>query len=110
MLICKRCSCPPDIYSKLLSVEDSASLEKVFSALSSSIRLTILQLLSIQPHCVCDLEVHTGISQSLVSQYLTILENAELVEKARDGKFTEYSLTSKGEKVMNAIQLIIHSK
>ncbi len=110
MLLYKRCSCSSNAEHTLPVTEDLSSLEKTFSAISSQARLNLLLLLSVQPHCVCDLESHTGISQSLVSQYLAILENAALVQKERNGKFTEYSLTQKGKDVILAIQLITHSQ
>lgn len=106
MLQCKRCTCSQQDLDQTVRQSDPYFLEPVFAALASGHRLRLLLLLAIQPHCVCDLATHSGLSQSLVSQYMTILENVALVQKERVGKFTEFSLTPKGKSVVKAIHVI----
>ncbi|MCL5008962.1 MAG: metalloregulator ArsR/SmtB family transcription factor, partial [Patescibacteria group bacterium] len=64
---------------------------------SAPSRLNILLLLKQSPHCVCDIEAHTQLSQTLISHHLADLVKADLVVSKKDGKFIEYSLTQKGE-------------
>jgi ArsR family transcriptional regulator len=57
-------------------------------------------LLRQSPHCVCDIESHTKLSQTLISHHLADLLKAGLIERKKDGKFIEYSLNPKGKKVV----------
>lgn len=85
---------------------DIAELVKLFSLLSSTSRLKLLSLLSIEPHCVCDLQTHTHMSQSLISHHLSDLVENELISRQRKGKYIEYFLTKKGENIIKAIEHI----
>lgn len=76
----------------------------VFKALSNKVRLEILQWLKDpeasfpeQVHagfevgvCVGEIQKKTGLTQSTVSEYLTILQRAGLVESTRIGQWTYY--------------------
>jgi len=98
---CKKCTINEDFpNSRVLPV---AGLLKLVSVPS---RLNILLLLKQSPHCVCDIETHTKLSQTLISHHLADLMKAGLVESKKDGKFIEYSLTAKGKKIVsNLIKL-----
>jgi DNA-binding transcriptional ArsR family regulator len=81
---------------------------EIFKALSNQTRVSILQMLknpdanfSPQAHlikdegfeggvCVSDICSKTGISQSTTSQYLSILQQSNLVEMKRIGQWTYY--------------------
>lgn len=69
-------------------------------------RLNILLLLKQSPHCVCDIQSHTKLSQTLISHHLADLMKAGLVAGEKAGKFIEYSLTGKGKKIVaNLVKL-----
>ena len=63
-----------------------------YKALADETRLTILQLLSVQEMCACEIIAELGMSQPTVSHHLKILRQAELVIDNRDGKWIYYTL------------------
>lgn len=78
---------------------------EIFKALANDKRLEILQWLK-EPEkhfdttneklmlrggvCVGDIQTKSGLSQSTISQYLSIMQKAELLESVRNGKWTYY--------------------
>jgi ArsR family transcriptional regulator, arsenate/arsenite/antimonite-responsive transcriptional repressor len=68
-------------------------LAELFSALGSETRIRLLQELAQRPLCVGMLAMRLGITQSAVSQHLTVLRNAGLVESDKRGSYVHYSLT-----------------
>jgi DNA-binding transcriptional ArsR family regulator len=68
--------------------QDMSVLEseaKFFKVLSHPARLEILDVLRDGEQCVCHLETILGYRQSYISQHLTILRSAGIVEDRRDG-------------------------
>ncbi len=61
--------------------EPQASL---FKALMHPVRLAILEILRNDEECVCHMEVVLGLKQSYISQQLTVLRDAGLVDIRRD--------------------------
>jgi ArsR family transcriptional regulator len=74
--------------------------------LSTSSRIAILSLLYKAAHCVCDLETHTGLSQTLLSHHLKDLAEGGLVESSKEKTFVEYRLTGKGRTLVELIREI----
>jgi len=68
-------------------------LAELFSALGSDTRLGILRELGEQALCVGALAMRLGVTQSAISQHLTVLRNAGLVQSDKQGSFVHYSLT-----------------
>jgi ArsR family transcriptional regulator len=66
-------------------MEESEQLAKVFRALMHPARLEILSILREGEQCVCHMEAHLGYRQAYISQHLTVLREAGLVEDRRDG-------------------------
>jgi ArsR family transcriptional regulator len=64
----------------------------IFSALADPTRFRILDALSHEELCVCDLAAICGISQSGVSHQLRLLRERELVAFRRDGNRAVYRL------------------
>ncbi|UNM96354.1 metalloregulator ArsR/SmtB family transcription factor [Ignatzschineria rhizosphaerae] len=78
---------------------------EIFKALSNDKRVEILQWLK-EPEkhfdttnenvaikggvCVGDIHEKSGLSQSTISQYLAMMQKAELLESVRHGKWTYY--------------------
>ena len=70
---------------------------KVMKALSDPNRVKIVKMLQHKRMCVCELQAALQISQSSVSKHLKILEEADLVDYAKDGLWVNYYLAD-GEK------------
>ncbi len=68
------------------------SLDRVFEALSSTVRRKILAYLSATDLTAGDIAARFDISKPSVSKHLSILENAGLVRSERRGQFIHYSL------------------
>jgi ArsR family transcriptional regulator len=72
-----------------MSLESRAG---VFGALSDPIRLSILDYLSRDQRCVCDLQEALEIAPNLLSYHLRILRESGLVKSARRGRWVDYRL------------------
>ena len=68
------------------------SLDKVFDALSSSVRRKILAYLSSTDLTAGEIAQRFEISKPSISKHLSILENAGLIAGERRGQFIHYSL------------------
>ena len=66
-------------------------LANVLRALADPSRLRIMNILSHQCMCVCDLQTVLGLSQPLASRHLASLRHAGLVEDRRGGTWVCYS-------------------
>ncbi len=108
MFICKRCCCTSK-QSSCCSNKELNTLSSSLAILSVRSRLEILFFLKDTPHCVCDLEAHTGMSQSLISHHLADLETIKLVTSKRDGKYVDYFLTAKGRQVVTALETVLNA-
>jgi len=67
-------------------------IAEFYKALGDEVRLKILQMLSEQEMCVCEIIDRLDMSQPAVSHHLKILRQAGLVKDSRDGKWIYYSL------------------
>ncbi|QPH38480.1 ArsR/SmtB family transcription factor [Pedobacter endophyticus] len=91
---------------------------EVFKALSNKTRLQILNWLKQpaenfpeQPNadfenvgvCVGQIQTKAGLSQSTISEYLAILQRADLVSATRVGQWTYYKRNEAGLKKLNEI-------
>lgn len=65
---------------------------RVLGAMAHPARLEILEHLRRQPACVCHLTRALGRPQAYVSQQLTILRDAGLIEGQKEGTYVYYSL------------------
>ncbi len=66
--------------------------EKIFEALSSSVRRKILAYLSATSLTAGEIAERFDITKPSLSKHLSILENAGLVTSERKGQFIHYSL------------------
>lgn len=55
--------------------------------------------------CVCDLTPNTGLTQGTVSHHLRLLVEANLLERELRGKWSYYSLTIEGTKLLQSLGL-----
>ncbi len=68
------------------------SLAEIFRTLGDPTRVKVLQALSVEELCVCDLAKLLGISESATSHQLRVLRNQKLVRFRKEGKMAFYSL------------------
>ena len=68
------------------------SIEKVFEALSSTTRRRILAYLSATNLTAGDIAKRFEMSQPAVSKHLSVLENAGLIWRKKEGQFVHYGL------------------
>jgi ArsR family transcriptional regulator, lead/cadmium/zinc/bismuth-responsive transcriptional repressor len=78
---------------RVLSPErEILSLAEIFRTLGDPTRVKILQALSVEELCVCDLAKLLGISESATSHQLRVLRSQKLVRFRKEGKMAFYSL------------------
>ncbi len=70
-----------------------AKMANIYKAMSDPSRLKILLVLLYQEHCVCDIAVLCGQSDSAISHQLRLLRTLNIVKTRRDGKIIYYSLS-----------------
>ena len=71
-------------------------LIKVMKALSEPNRVKIVKMLQHKSMCVCEMQEALRLAQPTVSKHLRILEEAGLVDFAKDGLWVNYFLANGG--------------
>ena len=74
-------------------MKDQEKTARLFKALMHPARLEILDILRDGEECVCHMEAMLGYRQAYISQQLSILREAGLVEDRRDGWNMYYRVT-----------------
>lgn len=75
-----------------LSAAEADRLAQLMQALSSPVRLRILDVLSAEPRTVTAIADALGLQQSTLSNHLRLLRHLSLVVGVRDGKNVRYAL------------------
>jgi DNA-binding transcriptional ArsR family regulator len=78
---------------KVLNVMNNSSIDtqsyeaqaQLLKVLTHPARLAILEILRDGEHCVCHMEAHLGFRQAYISQQLSVLREAGLIQDRRDG-------------------------
>ncbi|MEI6192811.1 MAG: metalloregulator ArsR/SmtB family transcription factor [Verrucomicrobiota bacterium] len=78
--------------TKQLSGSQLAAVARLFSVLSESSRLVLLQALHAGPLTVNELVEASGMKQANVSKQLAILHDHHLVKREREGTFIHYEI------------------
>ena len=78
--------------NKQLTDSQLAAVARLFSVLSESSRLVLLQALHAGPLTVNELVEASGMKQANVSKQLAILHDHHLVRRERDGTFIRYEI------------------
>ncbi len=75
-----------------MAVENAENLARLFKAVSSPVRVQMLDILSRYAGevCVCDIESQFGLSQPTISHHLGVLRKAGLVESEQRGLWAFY--------------------
>ena len=77
----------------------------IFKTLTHPVRIAILEILRDQEHCVCHMEAHLGLRQAYISQQLSVLREAGLIQDRRDGWNIFYRVVNPGVYVvLDAVQ------
>ena len=74
----------------------------MFGALGDPIRLSVLDELTRDQRCVCELQEALGIAPNLLSYHLRILREAGLVETTRRGRWVDYRLADDAAAMVTA--------
>lgn len=75
----------------------------VFAALSDPIRIRILDGLTAEQRCVCEIQERvTDIAPNLLSYHLRVLREAGLVESSRRGRWVDYRLAPEADRMITA--------
>ena len=80
------------VMRKLTDEDTAERLAETFATLSDTTRLRIVEALSHEELCVCDLSAALNLSQSATSHHLRTLRNLRLVKHRRAGRLVYYSL------------------
>jgi ArsR family transcriptional regulator, arsenate/arsenite/antimonite-responsive transcriptional repressor len=91
------CSSDNKVYKKI------NSLSSLLLLIGESSRLQILCILKQGEHCVCEINKHIKVSQSLISHHLKDLRDGGLIKDNKKGLNVFYSLTSEGKRISNLI-------
>lgn len=81
-----------DLSVEIRQKENFIFISEILNAIGNDDRLLILESLKEKDRCVCELEVILAKTQPAVSHHLKILENVNLIQGWKKGKFTHYSL------------------
>jgi len=76
----------------MLDERTFVELAEIFKVLSEPTRVRILQALSEEELCVCDIAAVVETTPSAISHQLRILRTNRLVKSRKDGKMVYYSL------------------
>lgn len=66
--------------------------EKMLGTIGDSNRIKILLLLSKREMCVCEIEAALGLPQPTVSHHLGLLEQADLLQRSKKGRWVFYAV------------------
>jgi ArsR family transcriptional regulator len=78
---------------------------EILKAMGNPVRVRIIEILAQKKEmCVCELVPALGLDQPNVSQHLSVLRNARLVEARREGSMVFYRL--KNEKAAKILELV----
>jgi ArsR family transcriptional regulator, arsenate/arsenite/antimonite-responsive transcriptional repressor len=88
-------ACCAPLLAEPLDEPDADELARAFKALADPVRLRLLSLIAAAPDgcaCSCDLEEPVGKSQPTVSHHLSILADAGLITKVKQGRWVMCSV------------------
>ena len=89
--------------SKSTESKQVTLLSSLLQIVSEESRLKLLCILQNGSHCVCEMMKHVNLSQSLISHHLKDLKEAGIVQDEKKGLRVYYSLTKRGEKIINSL-------
>ena len=94
-----------DPEEKILKAYDLQA--QFLKVLTHPTRIAILMILRDGEHCVCHMEAHLGLRQAYISQQLSVLREAGLIQDRREGWNIFYRATdARVYAVLDAVQKI----
>jgi len=97
-------NCCPSV-SLSLSDDELAADVQTLATLGTDTRYEALRLIAEADEavCVCELEPALGVSQGAVSQALSRLFSAGLVERRKEGRWRYYTATPRAERLLDVL-------
>jgi ArsR family transcriptional regulator len=97
-------NCCPSV-SRSLSDDELAADVQTLATLGTDTRYEALRLIAEADEavCVCELEPALGVSQGAVSQALSRLFSAGLVERRKEGRWRYYTATPRAERLLDVL-------
>ncbi len=91
--------------SHSLTDTDVATDVETLATLGNDTRYEALRLIAAADGevCVCEIEPALGVSQGAVSQALSRLFSAGLVERRKDGRWRYYAATARAERLLSVL-------
>ena len=89
--------------NKTLESKKISTVSSILKLAGEESRLKLLCVLQKNDHCVCEMEEHFDMSQSLISHHLRDLRDAGLIKSKKKGVRVYYSLTKKGQDLTNIL-------
>lgn len=75
------------------------SLVSILKIVAEPNRLKLLCILQKGEHCVCEIEKHLNLSQSLISHHLKDLKDIGVIQDEKRGQYVYYSLSKEGKRI-----------
>ncbi len=97
--------CCSSDYSHSLTDTEVATDVETLATLGNDTRYEALRLIAAADGevCVCEIEPALGVSQGAVSQALSRLFSAGLVERRKDGRWRYYAATARAERLLSVL-------
>jgi Predicted transcriptional regulators len=93
---CETFSIHPDVVAKVKEKDldglVAIRLSEIYKIMGDPTRLKIINALTVNEMCVCDLACLLGMEQSAVSHHLRLLRGMRIVKFRKDGKCAYYEL------------------
>jgi ArsR family transcriptional regulator len=88
-----------------------ADAAHIFKALGDPNRLRIMKMLEQRELCVCEIRTILKLSNSTVSEHLTVLREAGLIRDAKAGKWVNYRLNTctENQLIQNTLRFLVKS-
>ena len=81
---------------------------RIGKALDHPLRIRAIAALRDRELCVCELTELFGLAASTVSKHMSLIADAGLVDRRRDGKWTYYALPTESEPaIVHAIEAVL---
>ena len=81
--------------SKLRTLDEKYQFKefsRLIKALNHPVRIQVLIALNEGVTCACELEYLTGLAQATISHHLSLLEDAKIISRKREGKRSFFSI------------------